>query len=57
MKLSAPKNITWIIAVILAVVALIAMITPISFISHTVAFWLLFVGFVLLAVANYVKGL
>lgn len=57
MKLSAPKKITWIIAVILAVVALIAMITPISFISHTVAFWLLFVGFVILAVANYVKGL
>jgi hypothetical protein len=57
MKLSRPKDITFIIAVILAVVALIAMITPISFISHTVAFWLLFVGFVLLALGNYVKGL
>jgi hypothetical protein len=57
MKLSAPKNITWIIAVILAVVALLAMIFPISFISHTVAFWVLMVGFVLLAIANFVKGL
>ncbi len=54
MKLSAPKNITFYIAVILAVLALIgyfiASLTP-------YAFWVMLVAFVLLAAGNLVKNL
>jgi hypothetical protein len=52
MKLSTPKNITFWIAVILAVVGVI-----LFFIGSSFAFWLVLVGFVLLALGNLLNGL
>jgi hypothetical protein len=56
MKLSQPKVITWWIAVVLAVVGFIAYLNIIPALTG-VAFWLVLVAFILLAVANLVKGL
>jgi hypothetical protein len=56
MRLNAPKNITFWIAVILAAVGFIAYFIPIPILT-TLSFWLLVVGFVLLALGNTVKGL
>ena len=53
MKLSAPKNITWWIAVVLGVVGLLG-----NFMAFgSISFWLLFLGFALLAVATMVEVL
>lgn len=57
MKLSAPKNITFVIALILAIVGLLAATTILSFIPAAWGLWLLFVGFVLLALGVLLKGL
>jgi nicotinamide riboside transporter PnuC len=56
MKLSAPKYITWLIAVIVGVVGLLMHFGVLSLggVSATV---LIAIGFVLLAVATAVKGL
>ncbi|HEX7555139.1 MAG TPA: hypothetical protein VF338_00840 [Leptolinea sp.] len=56
MKLSRPKESTFIVAVILAVLAFLGKITVIAFIS-TYGFWILLVAFVLLALGNLYKGL
>jgi hypothetical protein len=56
MKLSAPKNITWWIAVILGVLGLLGNFVALPVISGF-SFWLLFLGFALLAVATMVDGL
>jgi hypothetical protein len=56
MKLSAPKQITWIIAVVLGVLGLLGSITTIAGVSAN-AFWFVFIGFALLAVATLVDGL
>lgn len=54
MKLSAPKDITFIIAVVLAVIGVLAR----QGIIHTgYAFALVVAGFILLALGNLVKGL
>ena len=58
MKLNAPKQLTWLIAVILGVLGLICFFpfaAPIVFFS-TQAFWLTFAGFALLALGCYLKG-
>jgi hypothetical protein len=55
MKLSAPKQITWIIAVVLGVLGLLG-----SFgvpVVSGLAFWLAFLGFAILAVATFIEGL
>ncbi len=54
MKLNRPKDITFIIAVILAVLGLLGL-----FVSALGAysFWLVFIGFVILAAGNLVSGL
>ena len=57
MKLNRPKDITFIIAAILAVLGLIGSLGLISAITVGVSFWLVFVGFVLLAAGNMVAGL
>jgi hypothetical protein len=55
MKLSAPKQITWIIAVVLGVLGLLGYLgLPVV---GAFAFWLVFLGFVVLAVATFVEGL
>lgn len=54
MKLSAPKNITFYIAVVLAVIALIG-----YFVASlgTIAPWLMLVAFIVLAAGNMLEGL
>lgn len=56
MRLSAPKQITWIIAVILGVLGLLGNFTTLPVIGGS-SFWLVFLGFALLAVATFVDGL
>jgi len=56
MKLTAPKNVTFWISVALAALGLIAQIGVIPAMVPW-GFWLLLVGFVLLAVSLMVKGL
>lgn len=56
MKLSAPKNITWWIAVILGVLGFLGNFMALPVISGF-SFWLLFLGFALLAVATMMDGL
>ena len=56
MKLSAPKQITWIIALILGIVGILATLISIPPISGF-AFWLVVLGWLLLAVATAVDGL
>jgi len=56
LKLSAPKVVTFWIAVILAVLGVLASQGIIAGLS-TYAFWLVVAGFVLLALANLLKDL
>jgi len=53
MKVNAPKSITLIIAVILAVLGLISFFVP-AF--ACASFWLLLAGFVVLLAGNLLKG-
>jgi threonine/homoserine/homoserine lactone efflux protein len=55
MKLSAPKQITFWIAVVVAVVGVIASLVTLPVLSGF-AFWLVVIGFVILAVGNLVEG-
>ncbi len=55
MKLSAPKQATWWIAVIVAVVGVLATFITIPVLTG-IAFWLIVVGIVLLALGTLVKG-
>jgi len=55
-KLSAPKVITWVIAVIIGVVGIVAHLVTIQVLSGY-AFWLVAVAFVLLAIATLFKGI
>jgi len=58
MKLSAPKNITWWIAVVVGVLGILGSFTNIPFVSDSNnSFWFVAVGFVLLALATLLKGL
>ena len=54
MKLSTPKTITFWIAVILAVLGVVFMFIP-AVTSY--AFWLVLVGFIVLALGNLLNGL
>lgn len=56
MKLNAPKQITWIISLILGVLGLLGQLVSIPVISG-IAFWLVVVGLVLLLLATYLKNL
>jgi len=56
MKTNAPKKITLLIAVILAVVAVIGLFVTIPFITG-ISFWLLTAGFVVLLAGCLFKGL
>ncbi len=56
LKLSAPTQIVWIIALILGVVGVIATLTVIPAISPF-AFWLVVAGWVLLLIATMVRGM
>ena len=56
MKLSAPKQITWIIAVVLGIVGILAMLVAIPVLSGF-AVWLVVLGWLVLAVATAIEGL
>ncbi len=56
MRLSRPKNTTWIIAVVVGVLGIVAEFVAIPFVSGN-AFWFVTIGFVLLALATYLKDL
>jgi len=55
MKLNAPKQVTWWIAVVLGVLGLIGTFVAIPFVSGY-AFWFVFVAFLLLALATFLEG-
>ena len=55
MKLSPPKQITFWVAVILAVLGVIASLVTVPVLSG-IAFWLVVIGFVVLAAGNLVEG-
>jgi len=57
MKLSAPKQITWIIAVILGVLGVIGGLVETLPILGEYGGWLVFAGFALLALATMLDGL
>lgn len=56
MKLTPPKQITYWISVALALLALLSELAVFTLIPIP-AFWLLFIGFILLALSLMVKGL
>jgi len=56
MKLSAPKNTTWWVAVVAGVLGVVGNFVSIPFVSNY-SFFLVAVGFVLLALATYLKDL
>jgi membrane-bound ClpP family serine protease len=56
MKLTAPKTITFWIAVILGVLGLLGQVAGVAFLAPY-AFWLEFVGLVLLVLGLLIKGL
>jgi hypothetical protein len=55
-NLSAPKNITWWIALILAVLGVIGKFVNVQFLSEF-SFWLILASAVLLLIATRVRGL
>mgnify|MGYP001080201670 FL=1 len=54
MKLTEPKVVTFIVAIVIAFIALLAYF---GVFLGGYEFWILFVGFALLALANMLKGL
>jgi hypothetical protein len=56
MKISAPKQITFWIAVALAVLGLLGFLVTIPVLTG-LAFWLVLVGFIVLAAGNLMEGL
>lgn len=57
MRLSAPKQITWIIALILGVVGILATLASIPVITPMIGFLLVVVGWGLLLLAAITRGL
>jgi hypothetical protein len=56
MKLNAPKKITWLISLIIGALGIVAHLVAIPVLS-VYAFWLVVVGFVLLVLGTFLKGL
>jgi hypothetical protein len=56
MKLSAPKQVTWWVALVVGVVGILANLVTIPVLSGF-AFWLVVVAFVLLILATFLQGL
>jgi hypothetical protein len=56
MRLSAPKQVTWIIALILGVLGVVGAFVVIPLVS-TYAFWVVVAGLALLLLATLLKGL
>jgi L-asparagine transporter-like permease len=56
MRLSAPKQITWIVALVLAVLGLLGELFTVTFVSDY-AFWFAFIAAALLLLATWLKDL
>jgi hypothetical protein len=56
MKLSAPKNVTWWVAVVVGVLGILGSFIAIPLVSNY-SFWFVAFGFVLLALATFLKNL
>jgi hypothetical protein len=56
MRLSAPKQVTWWIALVVGIVGVLARLVIIPVLSGY-AFWLVVVAFVLLILATFLEGL
>jgi hypothetical protein len=56
MKLNAPRQVTWLLAVLLGILAIVAHEVTISVVSDY-AFWVLAAAFVLLTLATMLRGL
>ena len=56
MKLNAPKKITWLMSLIIGALGSVAHLVAIPVLS-VYAFWLVVVGFVLLVLGTFLKGL
>ncbi len=56
MKLSAPTQPVWMIAIVLGVVGILAQVVPIPALAGY-AFWMVSLAFILLALATLLKGL
>jgi hypothetical protein len=59
MKLSAPKMITWLVALVVGVIGILIHVGSLSIVAvpFGLGFWLVVVAFVLLLVATLLKGL
>ena len=57
MKLSAPRFYTFVVAVLLAIVGIIIQLVDPTLVFTNFGFWLLVVGFVLLAIGNLFEGI
>ena len=57
MKLSAPKQITWIVALILGIVGILATLVTLPVITPALGFWLVVAGLALLLIATITRGL
>jgi hypothetical protein len=55
-QLNAPKKITLIVALVIAIIAVVAYLVP-SLPGACCAFWILLVGFIVLLAGNLFKGL
>lgn len=56
MKLNAPKQITWIIALVLGVVGIVGYLVTIPVLS-VAAFWIVLAALVLMLLATLIEGL
>jgi len=57
MRLSAPRQITWIIALILGIVGILATLVTLPVITPAIGFWLVVAGWLLLLIATVTRGL
>ncbi len=57
MTLSYPKQITWIIALLLRLVGILATLVALPVITPALGFWLVVVGWALLLIATITHGL
>lgn len=56
-RFSAPKQITWIIALILGVLGILATLVALPVITPAIGFWLVVAGWLLLLIATVTHGL
>ena len=56
-RLNAPKQVTWVIALILGVVGILANLASIPVITPVIGFWLVVAGWALLLIATITRGL